>query len=83
MEWNFIERNWNQLKGRIQDEWDELTDEDLVKIAGKREQLASKLAERYSMNEAVAEWEIDDWMYEVECRMSAPNEINDWLNGRH
>jgi uncharacterized protein YjbJ (UPF0337 family) len=83
MEWNFIERNWNQLKGRIQDEWDELTDEDLVKIAGKREQLASKLAERYSMNEATAEEEIDYWMNEEECRMNTRKEIDDWFNGWH
>jgi uncharacterized protein YjbJ (UPF0337 family) len=53
---------------RIKDEWGQLTDDDLDKIAGKREQLASRLAELYDISEAMAEEEIDDWMVAEEYR---------------
>jgi uncharacterized protein YjbJ (UPF0337 family) len=68
MDLNLIEGNWNQLKVRIKDEWGQLTDDDLDKIAGKREQLASRLAELYGISEAMAEEEIDDWMVAEEYR---------------
>ncbi len=83
MNWNVIEANWKQLKGRIKHEWDQLTDDDLDKIAGKRERLASRLAEVYSMSETTAEEEIDDWMYTEEYRMNIKKEIEARGNAKH
>jgi CsbD-like len=37
MDWNRIEWNWKQFKGKIKEQWGHLTDDDLDKIAGKRE----------------------------------------------
>jgi uncharacterized protein YjbJ (UPF0337 family) len=45
MDWRIIEGNWTQVKTSIKDYWDHLTDEDLDKIAGKREKLEGKLQE--------------------------------------
>jgi uncharacterized protein YjbJ (UPF0337 family) len=42
MDWNRIEGNWKQLKGKIKKQWSKLTDDDLDKIAGKRDQLEGK-----------------------------------------
>ncbi len=45
MNWDNIEGNWKQLKGRIQAKWGKLTDDDLDRIEGKREQLVGRRQE--------------------------------------
>ena len=62
MDWNRIEGNWKQLKGKIMEQWGNLTDDDLDKIAGKREQLEGKIQERYGIDKDVARKEVDDWI---------------------
>ena len=44
MDWNRIEGNWKQFKGKVKEQWGHLTDDDLDKIAGKREQLEGKIS---------------------------------------
>ena len=62
MNWNQIEGNWEQFKGKIQAQWGELTDDELDVIAGNRKQLAGKLQERYGKREEEIERDIDKWM---------------------
>ncbi|MGH6848611.1 MAG: CsbD family protein [Methylocella sp.] len=62
MDWNRIEGNWKQLKGKIKEQWGSLTDDDLDKIAGKREQLEGKIQERYGIDKDVARKHVDDWI---------------------
>ncbi len=38
MDWNRVEGNWKQFKGKVKEEWGKLTDDDLDRIAGKRDQ---------------------------------------------
>ena len=38
MNWDTIKGNWNQVKGRVQQNWGKLTDDDLAVINGKRRQ---------------------------------------------
>ena len=45
MDWNRIEGNWKQAKGKIKEKWGNLTDDDLDKIAGRRDQLEGKIQE--------------------------------------
>ena len=61
MNWDRIEGNWKQLKGKAQLQWGKLTDDDFSVIAGKREQLAGKLQERYGLAKDAAEKQINDW----------------------
>lgn len=68
MDWNRIEGNWKQLKGKIQAQWGKLTDDDLDVIAGRREQLAGKVQERYGLERDRAEEEISDWERRYEDR---------------
>jgi len=39
MDWNRVEGNWKQLKGKVKEQWGKLTDDDLNVIAGRRDQL--------------------------------------------
>jgi uncharacterized protein YjbJ (UPF0337 family) len=36
MNWGRIEGNWNQLRGKVQQQWGKLTDDDLTTIEGRR-----------------------------------------------
>lgn len=61
MDWDRVEGNWMQLKGKIKEQWGKLTDDDLDVIAGKREQLEGKIQERYGKAKDAARREVDDW----------------------
>ena len=51
-----LKGQWKQIKGRIQEQWGELTDDDLDVAEGHRDYLIGKLQERYGMaRDAAAE----------------------------
>jgi uncharacterized protein YjbJ (UPF0337 family) len=56
-----IEGNWKQFKGKVQEQWGKLTDDDLDVIAGKREQLLGRIQERHGLNKDEAEKQIRTW----------------------
>jgi uncharacterized protein YjbJ (UPF0337 family) len=62
MDWNRVEGNWKQLKGKIKEQWGHLTDDDLEKIAGQREQLEGKIQERYGIGKDMVRKDVDDWL---------------------
>ena len=59
MNWDRIEGNWKQLKGKAQVKWGKLTDDQLDVIAGKREQLVGKVQEQYGISKDEAETQVD------------------------
>jgi uncharacterized protein YjbJ (UPF0337 family) len=65
MNWDRIEGNWKQLKGRIREHWGRLTDDELDKIAGRRERLAGCLQNSYGIAKDEAEKQIQD--FEAQC----------------
>ncbi|MGH6834224.1 MAG: CsbD family protein [Methylocella sp.] len=62
MDWNRIEGNWKQFKGKIKEQWGHLTDDDLDKIAGKREQLEGKIQEGSGIGKDAVRKQVDDWL---------------------
>ena len=61
MTWDQIQGNWVQYKGKLRQNWNMLTDEDITRIAGRREELIGRLRERYGFAAAEAEREIEAW----------------------
>ena len=59
MNWDTAAGNWKQLKGKVKQQWGKLTDDDLDKIEGKREELAGRIQARYGFAKEQAEKEID------------------------
>jgi uncharacterized protein YjbJ (UPF0337 family) len=49
MDRNRIEGNWKQLEGKIKEKWGDLTDDDLDKIAGRRDQFEGLIQRRYGL----------------------------------
>ena len=61
MNWEQIEGNWHQLKGKAKSKWGKLTDDDLDVIKGKREEFVGKLQEKYGYTKEKAENLADEW----------------------
>lgn len=61
MNWDRVEGQWRQLKGKAQQKWGKLTDDDWDLIDGQREQLVGKVQELYGREREQAEREVDDW----------------------
>ena len=61
MNWDRIEGNWKQLKGKAKHKWGELTDDDLDKLEGRRDQLIGKIQERKGIARENAEREVNEW----------------------
>ena len=61
MDWNRVEGNWKQMKGKVKEQWGKLTDDDLDVIGGKRDQLEGMIHERYGLEKDLARRDFDDW----------------------
>ena len=62
MNWDEVEGKWKQLRGSVKQKWGKLTDNDLDYIAGKRDQFAGKLQERYGLAKEAAQKQADEWL---------------------
>jgi len=62
MNWDFVQGNWKQVSGKVKQQWGKLTDDDLAKIAGKREELEGQLLERYGLSKDEIKKQLDDFM---------------------
>jgi uncharacterized protein YjbJ (UPF0337 family) len=58
MNWDIVEGNWKQFKGKVKVQWGKLTDDDLDVINGKRVDLAGKIQESYGITKDEAEKQI-------------------------
>ena len=58
MNWDIVEGNWKQFKGKVRVRWGKLTDDQLNLIAGKRIELAGKIQEAYGITNDEVEQQI-------------------------
>ena len=56
-----IQGNWQQLKGKVKEQWGKLTDDDLTYLEGKQDQLAGKIQERYGIARDEAERQVREF----------------------
>jgi uncharacterized protein YjbJ (UPF0337 family) len=61
MDWNQVEGNWKEVKGKVKQKWAKLTDDDLTEINGKRDQLEGRLQQRYGYAKDQARKDVDTW----------------------
>ncbi|HLO61743.1 MAG TPA: CsbD family protein [Azonexus sp.] len=61
MNWDIVEGNWKQFKGKVKAQWGNLTDDQLDTIAGRRTELAGKIQEAYGISKDEAERQIRDF----------------------
>ena len=61
MNWETIQGDWKQVTGKAKEQWGKLTDDDMDIIAGRRDQLAGKIQERYGIAKDAAEKQVAEW----------------------
>ena len=61
MNWDRIEGQWKQFKGKVKEQWGNLTDDELDRIAGRRDQLVGRIQEQYGITRDEAEKQVSDW----------------------
>ena len=61
MNWDRIEGNWKLVSGKAKEKWGKLTDDDIEVVAGRRDQLAGKIQERYGVAKEEAEKQLAEW----------------------
>lgn len=49
---------WKQMRGKVKEQWGNLTDDDLDKVDGQFDQLVGVIMEKYELTRAKAESEI-------------------------
>lgn len=59
---DILQGKWEQLKGKVQNKWGKLTDDDLTQVKGDRKILSGKIQERYGIIKDEAEKEVDNWL---------------------
>ena len=59
---DILKGKWEQIKGQIRQKWGELTDDDVVRVAGRRQELVGIIQERYGRAQEEAEREVDDFL---------------------
>jgi len=62
MNWDRIEGNWKEFKGKVKQNWGKLTDDDLLAVEGGRDKLEGLLQQRYGYAKDKAQKEIDSWL---------------------
>ena len=62
MNWDRIGGNWKEFKGKVREQWGDLTDDDLDRVNGQREQLEGVIQQRYGKSRDEASRAVDDWL---------------------
>ena len=61
MNWDRVAGDWKQFKGSVKEQWGKLTDDDLTRVEGKRDQLVGRIQNRYGVAKDEAERQVKDW----------------------
>ena len=51
----------SRLRGKVKEKWGKLTDDELDKMNGRRDQLEGKIQERYGIAKDQANKDVDAW----------------------
>jgi len=61
MNWDTIKGNWKQMKGKVREEWGDITDDEYEHIAGQRDQFVGTLQKKYGYARDEAERRVDNF----------------------
>ena len=61
MNWDSIQGDWKQFRGKVREKWGSLTENDVEAIKGQRQQLEGLLQQRYGYTKEQVKKAVDDW----------------------
>jgi uncharacterized protein YjbJ (UPF0337 family) len=59
-----LKAQWKKMRGKIKEQWGDLTDDDLDKVDGQLDQLIGVIQEKYELTRAKAESEVTQFLTE-------------------
>lgn len=65
MDWDRVKGNWKQFSGKVKENWGKLTDDEITRINGSREQLEGQIQAKYGYAKDQVRKEVDDWLNRV------------------
>lgn len=63
---SLLEAKWKRIRGKVKQQWNSLTEEDLNNIDGSREILIGTLQDKYSYTRQQAEDEVNRFLQSLE-----------------
>jgi len=69
MNFDSIKAEWKDLKGRARVQWGKLSNDELTRIRGNREQLEAAVQKRYGVAKAEAARQVDQWAKSLKRRI--------------
>ncbi len=61
MNWEQVKGNWNEFKGKVKQQWGDLTDDDISRINGSRDELVGKVQKAYGISKEDADRQVRQW----------------------
>lgn len=61
MNWQEMQGKWKEYSGKARERWGRLSDDDLEKIAGQRDQLVGKIQQSYGIAKEEAEKQVAEF----------------------
>jgi uncharacterized protein YjbJ (UPF0337 family) len=65
MNWDTIQGQCTQFRGKVKERWGDFTDDELTQIGGKKDQLVGKLQEKYGVARDEAERQAEEFAASV------------------
>jgi uncharacterized protein YjbJ (UPF0337 family) len=59
--WDQISSRWTRFSRDVKKKWSELTDDEVMEVNGRRDNLAEKIQEKYDVTLEAANKQIDAW----------------------
>ena len=69
MQADVMQGQWQHIHGKVRERWSKITNDDLDRIEGHPDQLASLIQERYGYARDRAEQEVDTFLREMNDRL--------------
>ena len=65
---NIVSGKWEEIKGKVKEQWGKLTDDDMKQVEGNFQKLKGVIQQRYGHKEEEAQREIDAFkkMHEID-----------------
>jgi len=71
MNWEQVEGQWDKVKGGVKGQWAKLTEDDLGKLSGKKDELIGAITERYGIVKEEAEKQVHEWAAKIDQKLHA------------
>jgi len=59
MNWDTVKGDWKRFKGKVREQWGELTDDEIDQVHGRREQLEGLLQKKFGLAKDEVKRQVD------------------------